>query len=781
MSSTRQLAAILFTDIAGYTAMMQKDEAAALAVVRKYTAVLVETVASYHGAIVNDYGDGNLCTFASATEAIRCALELQRRLQTEPQVPLRVGLHIGEVIFENEKPFGDGVNVASRIQSLGVANSILFSAEIYSKISNQAEFSTISLGTFSFKNVIAPMEVFALANEGLVVPARANMEGKLEAKGNTVDESSRAIQELSGDRSKRRKQLLSAGSLILLVLTVFILLNYEKWLPEPEEKSIAVLPFKNLSADPKDQYLADGFYEEIIGLLSKQRNLLVINQSSSNQVAAAGLTPLEISKKLNVQYLLSGSVRKEGDDLRITTRLEDAVTGVIVNTKTLDRKIGDYFNVQAEVALRVVRDVGITVSKGLLSPPSTSNLKAFEYYGQAHKYPLVSPNKETQEKRLSFLKLALKEDSMYLVAWLGLIEYHLFWYGNPGGDSTNLAAALHTKMKIESIDKDSYISKNANMLYAYWVLRDYDLVIKEADEFLKIIPNGGSAMSRKGLAYRRLGRYQEFLETFFQLQKRNPLASGTKREMALTLGGHGQTRDARKYLADLKNSILTEDYYMIAYNCLILENRMSRLDSLLGEVDKEPKEKLSDNIKRDLRQRVSMTTSFYNRDYAAALAGGRGPLDSALLYRLSGDSSRSRELFIRAKELYGGQAEKPANPDIAKTSKLNYGVALAALGEPDWEKVFTSSREGFPLMFLADFYLDHVIACLLAGRKQDAMKLLTEWKERNIGSVWGNYIVPWSQLLKNHPLLDPLRSEPGFEDLWEGNHLKIKPLKVPQD
>src|SRR6478752_5530393 len=144
----RHLAAILFTDIVGYTAMMQQDEPGAVALVKHYLGVLKKEVADHSGVVLNDYGDGSLCTFTSATRALSCAVAMQQQLQSEPKVPLRIGLHIGELFFEEGKVFGDGVNVASRIQSLGQANTILFSSEINNKIKNQAEFKTASVGRF---------------------------------------------------------------------------------------------------------------------------------------------------------------------------------------------------------------------------------------------------------------------------------------------------------------------------------------------------------------------------------------------------------------------------------------------------------------------------------------------------------------------------------------------------------------------------------------------------------------------------------------------------------
>ena len=182
MSQARQLAAIMFTDIVGYTAMMQADEQKAVAVIKHYNSTLEKLVRQFNGEVLNYYGDGSLCIFHSATDAANCSLAIQKELKTEPAVPLRIGLHIGEVFFEDAKALGDGVNVASRVQSLGQANTILVSDEFHNKIKNNSSISTISLGQFHFKNVDKPLEVFAISNEGLFVPQRSKMEGKLKKR-----------------------------------------------------------------------------------------------------------------------------------------------------------------------------------------------------------------------------------------------------------------------------------------------------------------------------------------------------------------------------------------------------------------------------------------------------------------------------------------------------------------------------------------------------------------------------------------------------------------------
>ncbi len=245
----RHLAAILFTDIVGYTTMMQKDELKAVSVIKHYHEALDKSVATHRGEILNNYGDGSLCSFSSVLEALNCAIELQRKLQSEPAVPLRIGLHVGEIFFENGKVLGDGVNVASRIQSLGTSNSILLSSEINNKVKNQPEFKTLSLGSFHFKNVDEKIEVFALTNDGLTVPDKNKMVGKLEL------------------RESSRKKWKVAVALVLLTIAGYFMYQIAGKADAAIDKSIAVLPFKNLSNDPDQEYFSDGIAEDILNHL----------------------------------------------------------------------------------------------------------------------------------------------------------------------------------------------------------------------------------------------------------------------------------------------------------------------------------------------------------------------------------------------------------------------------------------------------------------------------------------------------------------------------------
>src|SRR5258705_7570229 len=303
MTQARQLAAIMFTDIVGYTAMMQANEQKAVAVIKHYNSSLEKLVQQYNGQLLNYYGDGSLCTFPNATDAANCSLELQKELKDDPEVQLRIGLHIGEVFFENEKALGDGVNVASRVQSLGQENTILVSGEFYDKIKNNPSFSTVSLGRFDFKNVVTSLEIFAVSNEGLFIPQRRKMEGKLKKRPG-------------------KKRFIIAVSLIILVCTAGFLIYRTYFTGNAasgsNDQSIAVLPFVDMSPAKDQEYFSDGMSEELLNLLSKIPTLKVISRTSSFFFKGKNLDVRKIGENLGVENILEGSIRKSGNTIRIT-------------------------------------------------------------------------------------------------------------------------------------------------------------------------------------------------------------------------------------------------------------------------------------------------------------------------------------------------------------------------------------------------------------------------------------------------------------------------------
>lgn len=373
-NQSRHLAAILFTDIVGYTAMMQQNEPYAVSIMKRYTSVLQKNVSAHSGQILNDYGDGNLCSFPSATEAVACAVELQTELGEEPKVPLRIGLHIGELFFEDGKVMGDGVNVASRIQSLGQANTILFSSEINNKIKNHPQFSSISLGKFEFKNVDEPVEVFALSNDGFFVPKKEQLSGKLKETSKT---------------SSSKKIILASVFVLLLIAGLFA---YKKFSSKSDinnkEKTIAILPFKNISINKEEnEPFCVGVALELQKKLELLGDLIPIAPQSVERFRDTKLSIAEIAKDLGgISYILQGTVLRDKNKVEVYVWLIDAITGEKKWSKDYPGEVEDVFTLQENIAQQIASQLQVNITpdeQSRITRVSTKNTKAIDAYNEA--------------------------------------------------------------------------------------------------------------------------------------------------------------------------------------------------------------------------------------------------------------------------------------------------------------------------------------------------------------------------------------------------------------
>src|SRR5688500_7940761 len=295
--ANRQLAAIMFTDMVGYTALMQENEELALEKRRKNKAIFDACLQKYQGHLLQQYGDGTLSINSSAVNAIFSAIEMQDQSQRE-NIDLRIGIHIGEILTDENGIYGDSVNIASRIESLAVPGSVFVSEKLYDEVKNQQNIQTKPLGYFELKNVKQPMQVYAIANSGLIIPSRDEVKGKLKQTMN----------------------------------------------------SIAVLPFSSMSADPENEYFCDGLSEELINVLSKVDGIRISSRTSSFAFKGKQEDIREIAGRLNVQNIIEGSVRKSGNKVRITVQLINAADGYHIWSESYDRSLEDIFEVQDEIS-----------------------------------------------------------------------------------------------------------------------------------------------------------------------------------------------------------------------------------------------------------------------------------------------------------------------------------------------------------------------------------------------------------------------------------------------
>lgn len=333
MPESRKLAVIMFTDIVGYTGMMQQDETQALIKLNRYKDELNLKVQEFHGEIIQYFGDGGLVIFTNSADAVNCASDLQEDFREEPQVPVRIGIHLGDIIHKEGNIFGDCVNITSRIESLGVPGAVLISESVQKQIKNKPQFKLSSLGNFDLKNVDEPMEIFALAVKNLPVPNRSDIN--------------------------------------------------EKFKEQKTVKSIAVLPFVNMSNDPEQEYFSDGMAEEIINSLSHLKDLNVAGRTSSFQFKGKNIDLRQVGKTLSVSTVLEGSVRKQGNRLRITAQLIDVDNGYNLWSEKYDREINDVFAIQDEIALAITKKLRIALLKkdrDLITKSYTKNTEAYELY-----------------------------------------------------------------------------------------------------------------------------------------------------------------------------------------------------------------------------------------------------------------------------------------------------------------------------------------------------------------------------------------------------------------
>ena len=476
----RKLAAILFADIVGYTSLMQKDEHTASTLLRHFQKQLEEKVKAHQGRIVNFYGDGALCTFPIPIDAVRCAMALQTTFNDHPKTPVRIGIHSGTVTLEGEKIFGDSVNLASRIESLGKPSAILISKKVRDEVKNNPDLKLQLLGSFEFKNVEEPMEVFALANEGFAIPKKENMQGKLATTA--------------------PKQLVFVFTLVSLLAFVALWfgLSKNKTAYTPNDKSIAVLPFKDMSQQKDQEYFSDGVAEEILNALSKLEDLKVAGRISSfsfknkNEISIS-----EIGQQLNVSTILNESIRKSGDRIRVTANLVDAASGFQIWSEVYEEELKDIFSVQEKIARNIVQK--FQLSQPLGEPPQliaeqTSNLEAYEQYLKGKFY--LSKTWDGMEQAQQAFENAIQLDSNYALAYSGLAG--VYWGYGLSGLADLEESFENMKMAAEkTIELEPQLSTGYKYLGFYYGFYEFDRLksIEYVKKSIELNPYDGEAQN----------------------------------------------------------------------------------------------------------------------------------------------------------------------------------------------------------------------------------------------------------------------------------------------
>jgi adenylate cyclase len=493
----RKLAAILCADVYGYSRLMGENEEATLRTFSSYRKIIDGLIAEHRGRFVNSAGDSVLAEFASVVEAVNSAVGIQAALKTENaslpterRMEFRIGVNLGDVMVEGEQIYGDGVNVAARLESLAEPGGICISGKVYDEVGKKLGLNCADLGEQRVKNIAEPVRAWRVLPKG-TAPRVARRPA----------------------RSYWRSGVLSLTGIAIIVATIFVVQHVslkaphthasippqeKPALPLPDKPSIAVLPFSNLSGDRQQDYFSDGISDELINYLSRVPGLFVIARDSSFSYKGKAVKEQEIGRELGVKYVLEGSVRKAADRIRIGAELVDASSDTEMWTQNYDRPLKDIFAVQDDIVGKVSTTVGLILKLEEMKTPHgyagrTDNIEAFDDLLRSVEY-WTRFTKEDFSKSREWLNKAIKVDPGYASAYAYLSSGYsgsvLFGYSeNPGADLATAEKLASKALELNDSESLAFVA----LCRVHWLERQFDRAETECRRGVTIDPNSASA------------------------------------------------------------------------------------------------------------------------------------------------------------------------------------------------------------------------------------------------------------------------------------------------
>jgi len=507
----RKLSAILSADVEGYSRLMDDDDEATIETLTHYRTLFSDLIKQYSGRIVDSPGDNILAEFTSVVDAVKCTVEIQRELaERNSQLPekrqmrFRIGINLGDIIEEESRIYGDGVNIAARIEALAEAGGICISRNVFEQVKNKLKLGYEYLGEHSVKNISEPVQAYRILMEAdIALPAKS--EG-----------------------------------------------------PEvPEKPSVAVLPFDNISGDPEQEYFSDGITEDIITALSKIPKMFVIARNSTFTYKGKPVKVQQVGEELGVQYVLEGSVRKAGNRVRITAQLVEAVTGHHLWAERYDRDLKDIFALQDEITFKILTALQVKLTDGEQArvwATRTDNLDAFLKYLQAR--PLAGLiTKEGNVMARQLAQEAINLDENYSDPYV-LIALTLWFDGRLGWSesrSESFKQAFQYVKKALALD-DSNPGAHCILGGLYLYEKRYDRAISEGQKALTLGPNDADNHVTVGHILRFVGRFEEaivLIQKAMRLQPNHP--SWYLGELAMCYYYVGRHEEAIKLAEQLRS------------------------------------------------------------------------------------------------------------------------------------------------------------------------------------------------------------------------------------
>ena len=513
----RKLTAVLSADAVGYSRLMAEDEAATVKTLATYREIMSSLIKQHRGRVVDSPGDNLLAEFSSVVDAVQCAVAVQNEFETRNaelaenrRMEFRIGINLGDVIDEKERIYGDGVNVAARLEALADPGGICVSKTAFDQIETKLPLGYEYLGEQSVKNIPKPVGAYRV----LMKP---------DAAGKVIGEK-RFLGKLS------RKMALAA--IIVLFIVAGGLIGWNIYLqqskkvepasienmayPLPDKPSIAVLPFDNLSGDPEQEYFIDGLTDQIISTISKLRNLFVIARNSTFVYKGKQVKVQKVAEDLGVRYVLEGSMQKTADRVRVIVKLIDVISGHQIWSERYDREIKDIFAIQDDITMEITKALRIELIDGeqarIWGKRETSNLEAYEKRLLGSDYN-TKGTKEDNERARHFLKEAISLDPTYADAYAALGYCHFFDWRFQWGESPAKSLKMAYKCAQKAIALDDTLDNAHTLLGTIYLMKGQnEKAIAEGELALALSPNGAMNYAYMAGAMGLLGRWDESVE-----------------------------------------------------------------------------------------------------------------------------------------------------------------------------------------------------------------------------------------------------------------------------
>lgn len=521
----RKLSAILSADVKGYSRLMGEDELATVDTLKEYREVLATHIHQYNGRVVDSPGDNLLAQFSSIVDAVECAVTIQGDISARNtafsenrKMEFRIGINLGDVIEDGDRIYGDGINIAARMEGIADGGGICISGTAYDQVKNKLNLGFEFLGKQTVKNISDPVRVYRIR----------------PASGTSG--------ERPGQKRKKKgtwqKAVLSGGAILVITGVAWVIFflfpnpedvaSVEKMLfPLPDKPSIAVLPFVNLSRDQDQEYFADGISENIISALSHIPQMFVIARNSTFTYKGKHVKVQQVSEELGVQYVLEGSVQRSGDQIRVTAQLIDATTGHHLWAERYDRELKDIFALQDEITLKILTALQVKLTEGEQARlwGTTDNLEA---WGNVIRGSTLFEQftKQSNARAQQFFERAAKLDPNWDIAWTMLAWTH--WAEASLGWSASPAESI--RQAIEMAKKAAAINDTLPEVHSLWsniylAQGEYDKAIGAGEKAIALGPNNALCHILLSHTMTSAGRFEEAIELAEKAMRLSPYSS----------------------------------------------------------------------------------------------------------------------------------------------------------------------------------------------------------------------------------------------------------------